>query len=78
MTHNLILAYGMYKKMEIYRPHPATDQEMIQFHSADYIDFLKRVTPDNANDFLHSLQKCPFFSSPLLDDVLFFGAISCF
>jgi acetoin utilization deacetylase AcuC-like enzyme len=58
MTHSLLLAYGMYKKMEVYRPHPAQQQEMERFHSADYIQFLKRVTPESAKDYLHQLQKC--------------------
>lgn len=57
MTHSLLLAYGMYKKMEVYRPHPAQQQELERFHSADYIQFLKRVTPDSAKDYLHQLQK---------------------
>ena len=26
MTHNLMCTYGLYKKMEIYRPHPANEQ----------------------------------------------------
>ena len=58
MTHSLLLAYGLYKKMEVYRPHPAQQQEMERFHSSDYIQFLKRVTPDSAKDYLHQLQKC--------------------
>jgi len=58
MTHSLLLAYGLYKKMEVYRPHPAQQAEMERFHSADYINFLRRVTPDNAKDYLHQLQKC--------------------
>jgi len=69
MTHNLLLSYGLYKRMEVYRPHPAHDKEMSQFHALDYVDFLKRVTPDNNKDFLHQLQKfnlgqytdCPIF-----------------
>lgn len=47
----------MYKKMEVYRPHPAQQQEMERFHSNDYIQFLKRVTPESAKDYLHQLQK---------------------
>jgi histone deacetylase 1/2 len=69
MTHNLLLSYGLYKRMEVYRPHPAAHQEMTQFHSNDYVDFLKRVTPDNAKEYLHQLQRfnlgqytdCPIF-----------------
>ena len=41
MTHNLLLNYGLYRKMEIYRPHKATQEEMTKFHSDDYIRFLR-------------------------------------
>ncbi|KAG8223985.1 hypothetical protein J437_LFUL012088 [Ladona fulva] len=41
MTHNLLLNYGLYRKMEIYRPHKATAEEMTKFHSDDYIRFLR-------------------------------------
>jgi acetoin utilization deacetylase AcuC-like enzyme len=58
MTHSLLLAYGLYKKMEVYRPHPAQQQEMERFHSQDYINFLKRVTPETAKEHLTQLQKC--------------------
>lgn len=51
MTHSLIMNYGLYKKMEIYRAKPATKQEMCQFHTDEYIDFLSRVTPDNLDMF---------------------------
>ena len=67
MTHNLILSYQLYKKMEVYRPHLATEEEMTQFHAADYIDFIKRVTPENQHEFAKQLQKftvgddCPVF-----------------
>ncbi|KAL8874791.1 MAG: hypothetical protein Q9198_006761 [Flavoplaca austrocitrina] len=39
--------YGLYKKMEIYRAKPASNHEMTQFHTDEYVDFLKKVTPDN-------------------------------
>jgi acetoin utilization deacetylase AcuC-like enzyme len=42
LTHSLVCAYGMQKKMKCYRPKPATFQELTQFHSDDYIDFLGR------------------------------------
>jgi histone deacetylase 1/2 len=67
MTHNLLLNYGLYTKMKIYRPHPTTDQEMTRFHSDDYVDFLKRITPDNMHEYTRQLQKfnvgedCPVF-----------------
>lgn len=67
MTHSLIMNYGLYKKMEIYRAKPATKQEMCQFHTDEYIDFLSRVTPDNLNMFQKESVKfnvgddCPVF-----------------
>lgn len=51
MAHSLIMNYGLYKKMEIYRAKPATKQEMCQFHTDEYVDFLSRVTPDNLDLF---------------------------
>ncbi|KAJ2829327.1 histone deacetylase [Coemansia erecta] len=67
MTHNLVMSYELYKKMSIYRAAPATCQEMTQFHSDDYVDFLHRVTPENATQFQRELAKynfeedCPVF-----------------
>uniref|UniRef100_A0A8C0D5X9 Histone deacetylase domain-containing protein n=1 Tax=Balaenoptera musculus TaxID=9771 RepID=A0A8C0D5X9_BALMU len=34
MTHNLLLNYGLYRKMEIYRPHKATAEEMTKYHNS--------------------------------------------
>lgn len=69
MTHQLILAYGLYRKMEVYRPKPATDRQLQLFHSEDYVDFLKKITPDNLKTYSSLLQKynmgeftdCPVF-----------------
>ncbi|KAH3674227.1 hypothetical protein WICMUC_003469 [Wickerhamomyces mucosus] len=67
MAHSLIMNYGLYKKMEIYRAKPATKQEMCQFHTDEYIDFLSRVTPDNLELFQKESVKfnvgddCPVF-----------------
>ncbi|KAL3922663.1 MAG: hypothetical protein SGPRY_004476 [Prymnesium sp.] len=43
--------------MEIFRPHLATADEMMAFHSPEYIDFVRRVTPDNQHDFSKQLQR---------------------
>ncbi|XP_030844545.1 histone deacetylase 3 [Strongylocentrotus purpuratus] len=67
LTHNLVLNYGLYKKMQIYRPYRATAHDMCRFHSDDYIDFLQRVTPQNIQNFTKSLSHfnvgddCPVF-----------------
>jgi len=42
LTHNLVLNYGLLKKMDVFRLRHATDAELEAFHSADYVDFLKR------------------------------------
>ncbi|XP_005100475.1 probable histone deacetylase 1-B isoform X2 [Aplysia californica] len=67
MTHNLILNYGLYRKMEIYRPHKATAEEMTKFHSDDYIKFLRSIRPDNMAEYNKQMQRfnvgedCPVF-----------------
>lgn len=67
MAHSLIMNYGLYKDMEIYRAKPATKQEMCQFHTDEYVDFLSRVTPDNMDQFAKEQVKfnvgddCPVF-----------------
>lgn len=67
MTHNLLLNYGLYRKMEIYRPYKATGEEMTKFHSDDYIQFLRSIRPDNMSDYGKQMQRfnvgedCPVF-----------------
>ncbi len=69
MTHQLILAYGLYRKMEVYKPKQATEVQLQQFHSEDYVDFLRRINPDNMKQFGNAMQKynmgeytdCPVF-----------------
>lgn len=67
MTHSLVMNYGLYKKMEIYRAKPATKLEMTQFHTDEYIDFLSKVTPDNMDSYAKEQSRynvgddCPVF-----------------
>ena len=67
MCHSLVMNYGLYKKMEIFRAKPATKREMSQFHTDEYVDFLYRVTPDNLDAFVREQAKfnvgddCPVF-----------------
>ncbi|EFP09707.1 hypothetical protein GCK72_025252 [Caenorhabditis remanei] len=49
MAHHLILNYGMYRHLGIFRPFPATVEEMSRFHNPGYLEFLKKATPDNLN-----------------------------
>lgn len=67
MTHNLLLNYGLYRKMEIYRPHKASFEEMTKYHSDDYIKFLRTIRPENTSEYNKQMQRfnvgedCPVF-----------------
>ncbi|KAL1681410.1 hypothetical protein EV122DRAFT_260747 [Schizophyllum commune] len=67
MCHSLVMNYGLYKKMEIFRAKPATKREMTQFHSDEYVDFLSKITPVNMNSHVREQHKynvgddCPIF-----------------
>lgn len=50
---DLGLAWGCWQ-----RPHKATAEEMMRFHTEDYITFLQKVQPDNARNFANALSKC--------------------
>lgn len=67
MTHNLVVNYGLYRKMEVFRPRLISPGAMTRFHSDDYINFLRVITPDNMQDYIRQLQRfnvgedCPVF-----------------
>jgi len=82
MAHHLILSYGLYRKMECYRSHPASSQEMSAFHSEDYINFLSKVNPDNLRLYANHMQRfnvgeytdCPVFDGLYEFTQLYTGA----
>ena len=45
LAHNLLLTYGLYRKMECYRPRLAQADDMLLFHTEEYTRFLQRVSP---------------------------------
>ncbi|WAR22758.1 HDAC3-like protein, partial [Mya arenaria] len=47
----------------VYRPYQASVHDMCRFHSEDYIDFLKRVSPQNVQNFTRQL------SIPVFDGI---------
>jgi len=69
LVHHLIMEYGIYKRLNIYKPWRATNEQLEMFHSKEYIDFLQRVTPEMALQphFRRSLEEfnftddCPVF-----------------
>lgn len=68
MTHSLICNYGLYKKLNVHKPTNASFENLTNFHSTDYINFLQSVTKDNMQEMLTELSKfnvgddCPVFS----------------
>jgi len=67
MTHNLLLNYGLYRKMQIYRPHKAQFEDMTKYHSDDYVKFLKDITPESSTENSKHMSRfnvgedCPLF-----------------
>jgi histone deacetylase 1/2 len=67
MTHNLVVNYGLFRKMDCFRPKLISAAQMTRFHSDDYINFLRLITPDNMADYVRQLQRfnvgedCPVF-----------------
>jgi acetoin utilization deacetylase AcuC-like enzyme len=47
LTYNLVIGYGLHKRMSVYSPRKATKEELAEFHSEDYVEFIERVTPSN-------------------------------
>jgi histone deacetylase 1/2 len=45
LAHNLLLTYGLYRKMECYKPRLARADDMVLFHTEEYTRFLQRVNP---------------------------------
>ncbi|KYR02249.1 hdaB, histone deacetylase family protein [Tieghemostelium lacteum] len=66
LTNNLVLNYGLHKKMDLYKARRADSEDLLKFHSDDYVQFLERVTPQNINEWkdikkFHIGEDCPVF-----------------
>jgi histone deacetylase HOS2 len=42
LTNELVLGYGLHNYMQVHAPRKATEEEIEQFHSSDYVDYLSR------------------------------------
>jgi len=60
MAHHLIVTYGLYKYMDVFRPPLIKQAELTKFHSDDYVNFLRMVSPDNMQQYVRQLQRCKF------------------
>lgn len=45
MTHNLVVNYGLFRKMDCFRPKLVSASQLTRFHSDDYINFLRLISP---------------------------------
>ncbi|KAH0543569.1 hypothetical protein FGG08_002130 [Glutinoglossum americanum] len=67
LTNKLVLGYGMDEGMDMYSPRAATKEELNEFHTEDYLNFLESVTPNaikQYEDILPSFNigdDCPIF-----------------
>lgn len=48
LTDHLVISYKLYEKMDLFTPRRASKEELLKFHSEDYIDFLQAITPEIA------------------------------
>mmetsp|Transcript_23434 Transcript_23434/g.47646 ORF Transcript_23434/g.47646 Transcript_23434/m.47646 type:complete len:454 (+) Transcript_23434:109-1470(+) len=67
LTHQLVVEYGLYKHLNVFRPKPASRSDFTAFHSDEYIEFLSDITPEHARNELQTLERfnlgadCPVF-----------------
>ncbi|KAI8998802.1 histone deacetylase RPD3 [Trametes punicea] len=77
ITHELLTAYDMLPKMHVLRAKRATAETMTRFHTDEYVHFLSRVTPENAQQLTY--QGTRFLvgeDNPAFDGVFEFCSIS--
>ena len=66
LANGLIMSYGMHYAMDTYTSRPATMEELAEFHSSDYLNYLSTVLPQEPVDYPthpHNLggHDCPLF-----------------
>lgn len=77
MCHSLVLAYGLHKHLQVFRPRRATPVEMMRFHTPDYVKFLQNATPENTVNSVQDIDKyCLGLDCPVFDDLFEYCQIS--
>ena len=77
MTHNLVVNYGLYRKMDVFRPKLVSASQLTRFHSDDYINFLRVINPGkqltevgwNCNDLSFTVLTFTFLSDNMSEYV---------
>ncbi|ODQ79266.1 hypothetical protein BABINDRAFT_37759 [Babjeviella inositovora NRRL Y-12698] len=81
LTDQLVISYKLHEQMDLYYPRRATKDELTAFHSEDYVDFLRQVTPDNSSKYLEALREfnigddCPVFDGMYDYSSIYAGAL---
>ena len=68
MTHNLVVNYGC---IEDARPKLISGDQLTRFHSDDYVNFLRLITPDNMSDYGRQLPRFNVGEDCLIFDGLY-------
>lgn len=50
LTHSLVMEYGLLDKMDVFTPKRATYEELAQFHTPEYLDFLMGYVNEGSGD----------------------------
>ena len=67
LAHQLVVEYGLYKHLNVFRPKPASRADLTAFHSDDYVRFLSEVLPEHEQQYANALERfnlgadCPIF-----------------
>ncbi|KAK8820113.1 hypothetical protein WA577_006181 [Blastocystis sp. JDR] len=80
LTHNLLLTYKLYRFLEVYKPHKASPEELMEFHSEDYIRFMQRINPGIIDDYKEQMMKFAFSNesdNPVFDGMFDFCQMYC-
>jgi len=71
MTHELVVHYGVYKHVNIFRPKHATTADLCTFHSDEYVRFLSDISPDSMADMVSAMDRFNLGADCPVSDGLF-------
>ncbi|KFD50948.1 hypothetical protein M514_08130 [Trichuris suis] len=49
ITFSLIQAYGLFEHVKVFKPTSASKEQLVYFHSSDYVEFLRSSSEPNRN-----------------------------
>ena len=67
MTYSLMINYELFHHMDILKPTKASYNDLLDFHSSDYIDFLSSISGELTSEMVNDINKfnvkddCPIF-----------------